>query len=185
MATTIGATGSRDLSNALFNKLDTKQKGYIDQADLKSALGADKADDSKVAEVFGKLDSDKNGQVSKSELSAAIEKVGNELKAQQDQSRVNAASGRNGPPAGARPAGDGKEGGAAPAAKAESSTTDTTKYVAAADTDGDGTVSDAEQAAYDKLLAAQEEKAQQQANAYKNIASADSGNSASSFNVAA
>ncbi|MFL6657643.1 MAG: EF-hand domain-containing protein [Massilia sp.] len=182
MATTIGATGSRDVSTALFNKLDTKQKGYIDQADLKQALGADKADDSKVAEVFTKLDSDKNGQVSKSELSSAIEKVGNELKAQQDQSRVNAASGRAGPPAGARPAGGG--GGAAPAPKTDSST-DQTKYVAAADTDGDGTVSDAEQAAYDKLLAAQEEKAQQQANAYKNIASADSSTSTSSFNVAA
>ncbi len=169
MSSSISAASAKDLTNTLFAKLDTQKKGYIDAADLKTAAGAN-ANDSKVAEVFAKLDGDSDGRVTKSELSVAIEKVGNELSAQANKSRVDGAKGgarhAGGPPPGG--------GGGPPPAKAAASDADTApKYVAAADTDGDGTVSDAEEAAYKQLLANAEAKAQAQAGEYQKVGSED------------
>ena len=170
MSTTI-STSTTSLANALFDKLDTKKKGYVDQTDFQSALGTDSTDTT-TTEAFKEIDEDSDGMVSKSELSVALQKVGDELAAQMDQSRVNAAA----PPtadtgtttttddsaatgtitaasSGAAPAGGphggggGGGGGKAGSATSGSSTETTTKYVAAADTDNDGTVSDAEEAA--------------------------------------
>lgn len=159
MASSIGAVGAQDMASKLFDKLDTKQKGYLDAADLKGAAGP-QASDAQLAEVFGKLDNDSDGRVTKSELSTAIEKVGEQLSAQQDQSRVKAGS------AGARPAGPppGGGGGPPPAGGDDAAETDV-KYIAAADADGNGTVSEAEEAAYEQALA----KAAAQANEYKKV----------------
>lgn len=175
MATSISATGAKDVTTALFNKLDTRQKGYIDQADLEAALGPDQAQQGKAGAVLAQLDGDRDGRVTKSELSTAIEKVGQQLSAQQDQSRVAKAGGA--PPA--------RGGSGPPPPKAEAASTDEeNKYVAAADSNGDGTVSEAEQAAYEKLLAAAQAKAQLQANAYTRFADAETG-AASSVDVSA
>lgn len=182
MTTTINGSSTSNLATALFDKLDTKKQGYIEQADLQTASGS-ASDAAKTAEVFKALDGDSNGKVTKSELSVALQKVGDELNAQADQSRVatasaDAASGAGGakgpPPAGAGgpPAGGGGDGDGGGASKAASgaattstsstastaSTASTVKYVAAADTDNDGTVTDAEQAAYEKAQAAAEVK---------------------------
>jgi hypothetical protein len=156
MASTITATNSASVTDALFAKLDTKQKGYVDAADLKSAAGTDSAAASKSAEVFKQLDSNSDGKVSKSELSAAVEKVGSQLDAQMDQSRVKKAA-----------AGAEAHGGAPAAKSGGSDPASTTKYVAAADTNGDGTVSSDEEAAYKKVLASAETKAQSQVQAYQ------------------
>lgn len=198
MSTTISSS-TTSLANALFDKLDTKKKGYVDQADFQSALGTDSTDTT-TTEAFKEIDDDSDGKVSKSELSVALQKVGDELAAQMDQSRVTAATSATADTGstaaaddsetgtitaatstaasgGARPAGG---GGGAPAAS--SSTESTTKYVAAADTDNDGTVSDAEQAAYKKAQAAleiknaeakaAELKAQTQVEEYKTVEAA-------------
>jgi Ca2+-binding EF-hand superfamily protein len=167
MVASISSSTVTDWSNALFSKLDTKQQGYIDKADLQAAFAktanitsssnatgaatnASGTSDADVAsKLFDQLDSDKNGQVSKSELSSAIEKLADELNAQLDQSRVEKSGGARhaGPPPGG-----GGHGGAAPTGDADSATT-TQQYNAAADTDSNGTVSAEEAAAYAKLIA--------------------------------
>jgi hypothetical protein len=154
MAATINAIGAKDVANTLFNKLDTQRKGYIEAQDIAAAAG-EGADAEQVAEIFTRLDGDSDGRVTKSELSEAVEKVGNELNAQLDQSRVAAA------PTG-RPPG----GGAPPPKPADSESETEISYVAAADTDNDGTVSEAEDAAY--------KKAQAQASQYTNLEATDS-----------
>src|SRR5450830_312826 len=178
MGTTIDSSNTSALASTLFDKLDTKKKGYIDQADLQAA--APNAKDDNSAAVFKALDTDGDGKVSKSELSTAIDKVGEQLNAQRDASRVDAAAADAGGGAaaanaavaasgGARAGGahhggghgggghGGRHEGAAPAAGASggaSPTTTATKYVAAADANNDGTVSDAEEAAYEQTQAA-------------------------------
>lgn len=166
MAATICYINKTPDTNALFTKLDTKQKGYIDEADLKKAAGTDSTAASKSAEVFKQIDSDGNGKVTKSELSAAVEKVGDQLNAQLDRSRTktSATEVKSG---GAAPA-HGGGGGAPPAKSGGSDSATTTKYVAAADTNTDGTVSADEAAAYKKLQANAEAKAQAQVRAYTN-----------------
>jgi hypothetical protein len=174
MASSINATGARDPGAALFNKLDTKQKGYIDAADLKTALGPN-ADQGKADALLKQLDGNGDGRVTKSELSVAIKKVGDELSAQQDQARVKQGG------AGAHAGGAGRP----PPAKADgAASASDIKYVAAADSDGNGTVSEAEQAAYEKLLAAAEEKARAQAGEYKKIAGEEP-RATAAFNVSA
>src|SRR5450830_1092971 len=197
MGTTIDSSNTSALASTLFDKLDTKKKGYIDQADLQAA--APNAKDDNSAAVFKALDTDGDGKVSKSELSTAIDKVGEQLNAQRDASRVEAAADAGGGAAAANAAvaasGGAKAGGAhhggghggghegaAPAAGASGGASSTatataTKYVAAADTNNDGTVSDAEEAAYEETqaaaaLKAAELKAQGQVETYKAVGSA-------------
>jgi hypothetical protein len=150
MVASIGSSTVNNWSESLFNKLDTKKQGYVDQADLAAALGTDEADatanSEDAAAMLKQIDGDDDGKISKSELSTAIGKVADELNAQFDSSRVDKSQAMGAPPAG---------GGAAPVAA--SSTGSDNKYVQAADTDTDGTVSDAEAAAYKKLMAAQAE----------------------------
>jgi hypothetical protein len=149
MSSTISATSTATTTDALFAKLDTKKKGYLDAADLKTT-GAAAADDAKAAEAFKQIDTDSDGKVTKSELSVAIDKVSDQLNAQLDSSRTASSA------ADAKPAGGGS--GAPPVTSASgSSGTDTAKYVAAADTNTDGTVTAAEAAAYKKLQEASAE----------------------------
>lgn len=179
MSTSISSTSSATLSSALFDKLDTRKKGYIDQADLQPAAGP-AGDDSKTAQAFAAIDRDSDGKVSKSELSTAIDKVGEQLGAQRDASRVRASGAQQPGHAGGPPPGGGAggppPGGGANSAKATSSgagSDTTTKYVAAADTNGDGTVSDAEETAYEQLEAAAAAKAQSQVAQYKAAGASD------------
>jgi hypothetical protein len=184
MTTSITATNSASIADALFTKLDTKQKGYIDEADLKNAAEATGTDATKTAEVFKQLDSDSDGKVTKSELSAAVEKLGSQLNAQLDQSRVdNATDGATTSVASPRPRSGG--GGAPPAKSADSDSTTANKYIAAADTNVDGTVSADEAAAYKKMLSNAEAKAQTQAQAYKNTSEMSEQTTSSTFAVSA
>jgi hypothetical protein len=160
MAATINAIGAKEVANTLFNKLDTQRKGYIEVQDIAAAAG-EGANADHAAEIFKRLDGDSDGRVTKSELSEAVEKVGNELNAQLDQSRVAAA------PTGRPPGG----GGAPPPKPADSDSETEISYVAAADTDNDGTVSEAEDAAY--------KKAQAQASQYTSLEAADSAQASS------
>lgn len=156
--TSISPSTSSTLTDALFSKLDTKQKGYIDATDLQQAGGGTtSASDS--AALLAELDGDSDGKVTKSELSVAIDKLGDQLSAQLDQSRVSTAS----PDAASAPAhaGGGHGGGGPPTAS--SSSDDEAKYIAAADLDSDGTVTQAEAATYKQMQA----KAQAQADEYK------------------
>ncbi|WP_332876224.1 EF-hand domain-containing protein [Massilia sp. S19_KUP03_FR1] len=185
MVASISSSTVSNWSDSLFNKLDTKKQGYVDQSDLAAALGTDEtgsttnSDDA--ATMLKQFDGDSDGKITKSELSSAISKVADELNAQFDSSRVDksqvAAAGAAGvadtddasstdeddstvsATASASTASSTK---AAPAAgggtaTAASSTESTNKYVQAADTDTSGDVSDDEAAAYKKLMAKQAE----------------------------
>jgi len=93
MVASISSSTVSNWSDSLFNKLDTKKQGYVDQADLAAALGTDEtgstanADDA--AEMLKQIDGDNDGKITKSELSTAISKVADELNAQFDSSRVD------------------------------------------------------------------------------------------------
>jgi hypothetical protein len=131
-----GSTGGlSNWADSVFSKLDTKNQGYIDKTDLASALSATgesegSGDTSAVDDMFGALDGDSDGKVTRSELTDAMTRLADQLNAQFDASRVNGGT-------------DGTDGTSSTSAD----------YVAAADTDGGGTVSKAEQAAYDKKVA--------------------------------
>ena len=182
MTTCVSSTNNASFNDALFTKLNTKQKGYIDEANLKSAAEASEADAAKMAEVFKQFDSGSDGKVTKSELSAAVEKVVNELSPQMDQSRVGKASSGATGCAGGPPQG----GGAPPAQSADSESASASKYIAAADTNTDGTVSAEEAAAYKKLLAsAAEAKAQTQAQEYQKTSEMSEQTDSSTFAVSA
>jgi Ca2+-binding EF-hand superfamily protein len=128
-----GSTGGlSNWADSVFSKLDTKNQGYIDKTDLASALSATgesegSGDTSAVDDMFGALDGDSDGKVTRSELTDAMTKLADQLNAQFDASRVNGGT--------------------------DGTSSTSADYVAAADTDGDGTVSEAEQAAYDKKVA--------------------------------
>jgi Ca2+-binding EF-hand superfamily protein len=117
-------------TDALFARLDTGNKGYLEKADLQAALPGNPAKRSTVPadKLFARLDSDQDGKVTKSELSDAIGKVGDQLNSQLNQSRV----GKGGQPAAAPPP---------PPPAADTS-------VDPADANADGTVSEEEAAAY-------------------------------------
>ena len=123
MVASINSNAASAFSNALFDKVDTKKQGYIDTDELSTALGSDATD------LFKKIDSDNDGKVTKSELSAATEKAFSALKAQQHEGHVHKGGGK-------------KEGPQPPPPPAGSQSYDP------ADSNQDGTVSQAEQAAY-------------------------------------
>jgi Ca2+-binding EF-hand superfamily protein len=149
-------------ADSIYAKLDTKNQGYIEKTDLQDALSKAGATSNgngsggqsvNVDDTFSALDGDSDGKVTKSELTEAMSKLSDHLNAQFDASRVGGGGG-----GGSKDATSGTSG----ASGTDSTSAD---YIAAADTDGDGTVSDAEQAAYEKKVASGQ---------------ADSGNSSSS-----
>lgn len=130
MVASITSNAATAFSNALFDKVDTKKQGYIDADELTSALGSD------ATAVFKQIDGDSDGKISKSELSAATEKAFSALRAQQHQGgHVHKGGKPEGPPP--------------PPPPADSQSSDP------ADSNGDGTVSQSEQAAYESKPSAQ------------------------------
>lgn len=158
MVTSI-SSNSNSVSNwadSIFSKLDTKNQGYIDKTDLQDALSKVSGDGKgggrsvNVDDTFSALDADQDGKITKSELTDAMTKLSDQLNAQFDAARVGRGGGGGQAPAGPPPGGQGGSTGATDASSSSSSSSD---YIAAADTDGNGTVSEAEKAAYEKKLA--------------------------------
>lgn len=160
MVTSI-SSNSNSVSNwadSIFSKLDTKNQGYIDKTDLQDALSKVSGDGKgggrsvNVNDTFSALDGDQDGKITKSELTDAMTKLSDQLNAQFDAARVGRGGGGGGQaPAGPPPGGQGGSTGATDASSSSSSSS--SDYIAAADTDGNGTVSEAEKAAYEKKLA--------------------------------
>lgn len=131
----------------VFNDLDTDQKGYLTVSDLASAvvnissqgsqLSADDAQ-AQAEEMFAKMDSDGDGQVTLSEFEDAAPPAPPQ-------------GGAGGPP----PAGAGGGGGAAAAGSASSTSYDP------ADSNEDGTVSEQERQAYAAKHPTQQAQGQQ------------------------
>ena len=93
MVASISSSTVSNWSDSLFNKLDTKKQGYVDQSDLAAALGTDETGSTRnsddAAEMLKQIDGDGDGKITKSELSTAVSKVADELNAQFDSSRVD------------------------------------------------------------------------------------------------
>lgn len=78
------------LIDGLFAKIDTKKQGYIDQSELQSAFASlstgTTGSDSDAAALFGKLDGDGDGKVTKTELSDGLQALASQLLSQLHQS---------------------------------------------------------------------------------------------------
>jgi Ca2+-binding EF-hand superfamily protein len=68
---------SSQIASNVFSKVDTSNKGYINQDDFISALGDSSASDSK--DSFAMLDSDSNGQLTESEMTKGIQNLLSQL----------------------------------------------------------------------------------------------------------
>lgn len=133
MVANINSSTSSARADALFTRIDSKNQGYIDQAELEAALSKNSKGNSaaRAERLFGQLDSDKDGKVTKSELTTALDRVSDQLRSQLNQSRAARAGDAPPPPPPPPPPTDGTTGATDPA-----------------DTDADGAVSEAEAAAY-------------------------------------
>lgn len=149
-----------EMVEKLFSQLDTKGQGYLEVSDLESAFSQlDSGSDSGVSaeEVFSSLDSDGDGKITKDEMSSNLEKLAEDLNSQFDAMRV--ASGMPPPPP--PPAEESEsedEGYTAEELESIASSTEDSNLATlmsslasnfdAADTDGDGKVSQQEAMAY-------------------------------------
>ena len=151
-------------ADSVFSKLDTKNQGYIEKSDLQSALSATDngggMQSGDIDDAFGALDGDGDGKVTKSELTNAMTKLSDQLNAQFDAARVNGGGMRpDGPPPGPPPGGAGGAG-STESTGSTGSTASTGNTTEPADTNGDGTVSAQEQAAYDTQQASESDGGQ-------------------------
>jgi hypothetical protein len=185
MVTGIGSGngGIANWADSVFSKLDTKNQGYIDKSDLEAALsktgganGNGTGTGTSVDDAFGALGGDKDGKVTKSELTDAMTTLADQLSAQFDAGRMgpppdgpppdaqdgtqavdgtaSSASGTSGAGGAHGPHGHHGDGDDASATSGTDSTDSTsTSYNAAADTNGDGKVSSDEETAYEKAVA--------------------------------
>lgn len=91
MTTSITSLSSQ-IASSLFSKIDTKNQGYIDKAELSSASSDNNS--SSADDAFNALDSDSDGKVTKSELTKGIESLLSSL----NSSSVNNQDNANRPP---------------------------------------------------------------------------------------
>ena len=158
------SSGLSKWADSVFSKLDTKNQGYIEKSDLQSALSGTDGNatpSSDIDDAFSALDGDGDGKVTKSELTEAMTKLSDQLNAQFDAGRVNGGGMRpDGPPPGPPPGGAGGPGGAGPTDSTTDSTAGTSNTTEPADTNGDGTVSAQEQAAYETKQANESDSGQ-------------------------
>lgn len=81
----------------LFAKVDTKNQGYIDKAELQSAFDQISTDaasgssstSSSVDAIFKKLDGDSDGKITEQEMSSGMQKLADQLDSQFNQSRMS------------------------------------------------------------------------------------------------
>lgn len=152
-------------ADSVFSKLDTKNQGYIEKSDLQSALaGVDGSatQSGDIDDAFGALDGDGDGKVTKSELTDAMTKLSDQLNAQFDASRIQGGGGMrpDGPPPGPPPGGAGSAGPTDSASSTASTASTGSTSAEPADTNGDGTVSAEEQAAYETKQASESDSGQ-------------------------
>ncbi|MFA6062114.1 MAG: EF-hand domain-containing protein [Gallionella sp.] len=121
------------MTDNLFAKLDTTNKGYLDKSDLQSA--AKTSSTGSIDETFTKLDVNSDGQLTKSEVSDGIKKFADALSSQLNQTRMSEGQAK-GPHQGMPP----------PPATDTNTTTNTSSDPA--DSNRDGTVSAQEAVAY-------------------------------------
>lgn len=140
----------------LFAKVDTKNQGYIDQAELQSAFdqistnGA--SGSSSVDAIFKKLDGDSDGKITEQEMTDGMQKLADQFDSQFNQSRTSGMGSARGEDNGFSKdqlTSMAKEIGSSDSKRAELMSKIADNFDAA-DTDNDGKVNRAEAMAFDK-----------------------------------
>ncbi len=128
------------MTDALFAKLDTTGKGYLEKSDLQSTVNPSDTKAS-VDTAFAKLDNNSDGKLTKSEVSDGIKKLADALGNQLNETRMGQGqpAGKGGPP----PPPD-----KSASSSAANSSTNSNTSIDPADSNGDGTVSTQEALAY-------------------------------------
>lgn len=153
---------SSQIASSVFAKIDTNNQGYIDKTAFTAAIGGD--DTAGSEEAFKVLDSDSDGQLTKSELTKGIENLLSELNSASLQAQNEAnrpAPPAGGPPPPPPPQGEQEDSGLTQEemTKMASETSDTklsgmltqvASNFEAADTNQDGKVTQQEAIAYQK-----------------------------------
>ncbi|KAF7598243.1 MAG: calcium-binding protein [Candidatus Dactylopiibacterium carminicum] len=150
------------LASSLVSRLDSQNKGYLEQADLQSALTGLSSDaEDEAASLFSALDSDSDGKLTESELTASLNRLAEQLESQLSSGRMQQALGNMPPPP---PPPEDDEGFTLDELKAQlneigNSDSEQASLISnivanfeAADTNGDGKVSFTEAQAYDQSL---------------------------------
>ena len=158
MTTSISSLSSQ-IASSLFSKIDTKNQGYIDKAELSST--SSDSSNSDADDAFNALDSDSDGKVTKSELTKGIENLLSNLSSSSVNGQAN--GGRPPPPDGPPPNGSGDESDSGMTkdqmtkmasetkdSKLSSMLKDVSSNFDSADTNKDGKVSREEAMAYEK-----------------------------------
>ena len=81
------------MAESLFSQLDTSGKGYIEASDLESAISSlgSSTSDLSASDIFTQFDSDSDGKVTQDELTNTLQKLSEELNSQFDQARMQGA----------------------------------------------------------------------------------------------
>ena len=89
MSTLTGISSYSSAASYLFSKIDTSNKGYINEEDLVSAFSSlTSTSDTSASDVFSQLDSDSDGKITESEFSSALEALNNQYDAWRMQSAM-------------------------------------------------------------------------------------------------
>lgn len=156
MSTLTSISSYSSAASYLFSKIDSSNKGYIEKDDLVSAFSSITTGETDAEEVFTQLDGDSDGKITESEFSSALETLAETLNSQYDQSRMSGLM----PPPPPPPPSDSESGfteeeltsqleeiGDTDSARS-SLISSILENFDAADTNSDGTVSNAEAMAY-------------------------------------
>lgn len=99
---TVQRPDASKIASDLFAKVDSKNQGYIDKAELQATL--EQASDgqsgasSEVAQFLSKIDADNDGKITKQELTDGVKQLADQLDAQFDSARVSRAESGMPPP---------------------------------------------------------------------------------------
>lgn len=163
MVSTISSSAS-SWASTLFSQLDTSNKGYISESDLSSAfstLNTTSSDSSSSASsLFTAMDGNSDGKITQDELANTLQSLVDQLNSQYDASRMASAMGGGMPPP-PPPQSDSADGDSGLTQDQMTSIAGTTtdsqlaslmnnvaSNFSAADTDGDGKVTQKEAMAY-------------------------------------
>ena len=92
MSTLSSISSHTSAASYLFSRLDTSSKGYIDEDDLVSAFSSlSSTDGTNASDIFTQLDGDSDGKVTESEFSSALQQLSETLNSQYDASRMQGA----------------------------------------------------------------------------------------------
>lgn len=99
---TVQRPDASKIASDLFAKVDTKNQGYIDTAELQATLeqagNGQAGASSEVAQFLNKIDADNDGKITKQELTDGVKQLADQLDAQFDSARMSRAESGMPPP---------------------------------------------------------------------------------------